>query len=51
MSRDVEDTPLFAAIAGEETERVLALIADPTPVPSTEELLARARPSATTPRR
>ena len=38
---DVEDTPLFAAIAGEEAEHVLALLADPPPPLSNEELLAR----------
>jgi hypothetical protein len=41
MSTDAEETPLFAEVAGEETERVLALIADPPPPPSSEELLAR----------
>jgi len=41
MSTDVADTPLFAETAGEETDYVLALLADPSPVPSSEELLAR----------
>ena len=41
MSTDVEDTPIFAEIAGEETDRVLALINDPPPPPTSEELLAR----------
>jgi hypothetical protein len=41
MLTDVEDTPLFAAIAGEEAEHVLALLADPPPPLSNEELLAR----------
>lgn len=46
MSTDVEETPVFAEIAGAETERVLALITDPPPPPSSEELLAR-HPSTT----
>jgi len=41
MSTDVEDTPVFAEIAGEEAQRVLALITDRPPPPSSEELLAR----------
>ena len=41
MSTDVTDTPLFAEIAGEQADRMLALIADPPPLLSTQELLAR----------
>jgi hypothetical protein len=41
MLTDVEDTPLFAAIAGEEAEHLLALLDDPRPPLSNEELLAR----------
>jgi hypothetical protein len=41
MSTDVADTPLFAEIAGEQAERVLALISDPPPPSSIQELLAR----------
>lgn len=43
MSTDVEDTPLFAQVAGEDAERVLALITDRPPPPSSEELLAMHR--------
>jgi hypothetical protein len=41
MSTDVSETPLFAEIAGEQAERVLALIADPPPPSSTQQLLER----------
>lgn len=41
MSTDVADTPLFAEIAGEQAERMLALIANPPPPSSLQELLAR----------
>jgi hypothetical protein len=41
MLTDVEDTPLFAEIAGEEAERLLALLADPPPPLTNEELLAQ----------
>jgi hypothetical protein len=38
MSTDVEDTPLFEEIAGEEAEHLLALIS--TRPPSSQDLLA-----------
>jgi hypothetical protein len=41
MSTDVTETPLFAQIAGDQAERIVALIADPPPPSSIQELLAR----------
>ncbi len=41
MSTDVTETPLFAEIAGDQAERILALIADPPPPSSIQELLER----------
>lgn len=43
MSTDVADTPLFVEVAGEAAERMLALITDPQPPLSCEELLERYR--------
>jgi hypothetical protein len=45
MSTDLEDTPLFVETAGEEVERVLALIAD-APAPSSSEKPPARRPRA-----
>jgi hypothetical protein len=45
LSTDVEDTPLFAKIAGKEAERVVALISGTTRPPTSEALLAQ-HPSA-----